>query len=388
MKISLPQSASSLPIILGGLLFASAVHGQTEYTLDGSPTPLEEEIRWHVNRGRFDSARENQLRKTSFTDIPARSGPLAPHQSLTLAARHHSEDMARNNVMQHDTVPGSLYYDAATQPTPWDRFRAEGYNFNGAGENIAAGYSSATAAHVGWWKSNGHRVNMFDAGLREIGNGYFHWASSTYKHYYTMNLGSMGNNQFFTDTVFHDANSDRTYNQGEGVAGIKLQLRLPAADHPSFDISNSSGSFAIPISGIAAGTRVEVWLMNTTATATNLTIPRDFDTHSTLTLTPGSWMMAGTFMKPSANRNFGFRDLGIAASPDATQLIISRDGHETKLRWTSRAGMHYRPQFSTDLSLWTDLTPAPLDGTGNELTHRHVSSAARGFYRVAYEPAP
>ncbi len=68
--------------------------GQTEYTKDGEPSGIEEEIRWRVNRGRFDSASENLARGTAYSDVPASSGPLAPNQSLTLAARHHSEDMA------------------------------------------------------------------------------------------------------------------------------------------------------------------------------------------------------------------------------------------------------------------------------------------------------
>ncbi|MGH7972784.1 MAG: hypothetical protein ACREIC_29060, partial [Limisphaerales bacterium] len=80
------------------------------YTNAGTPTGLEEEIRWRVNRGRFDTASENQTRGTSYTDVPVTAGPLAPNQSLTLAARHQSEDMAKNNVFQHATVTGSAYY--------------------------------------------------------------------------------------------------------------------------------------------------------------------------------------------------------------------------------------------------------------------------------------
>src|SRR5262245_25124152 len=111
--------------------------GQTQYTKDGEPSGIEEEIRWRLNRGRFDSASENRARGTSYSDVPASSGPLAPNQSLTLAARHHSEDMARNNDFQHETVPGSAYYDPITQSQPWDRMEAEGYAWNQAAENIA-----------------------------------------------------------------------------------------------------------------------------------------------------------------------------------------------------------------------------------------------------------
>src|SRR5262245_3826196 len=123
------------------LSVATPAIAQLQYTLDGTPTGLEEEIRWRVNRGRFDSASENITRGTAYTDVPASSGPLAPNQEITQAARHQSEDMAKANLFQHATVPGSLFYNPVTQPNPWDRMVAEGYSWNNAGENIAAGYS-------------------------------------------------------------------------------------------------------------------------------------------------------------------------------------------------------------------------------------------------------
>src|SRR5689334_22931761 len=107
-------------VVFGAASVGSAM-AQTQYTGDGTPTGLEEEIRWRVNRGRFDSASENVTRGTAYTDIPATAAPLAPNQSLTLAARHQSEDMARQNVFQHATVTNSAYYNPITQPTPWDR---------------------------------------------------------------------------------------------------------------------------------------------------------------------------------------------------------------------------------------------------------------------------
>jgi hypothetical protein len=329
------------------------------------------------------------VRGTAFTDIAATAGPLAPHGSLTTAARRHSEDMARNNVMQHATVSGSAYYNAVTQPSPWDRMRAEGYSsYSSAAENIAAGYSAAEAAHVGWWKSGGHRRNMCGTGSREIGNGHFHWASSTFRNYYTMKLGGRNGHVFLTDTAFHDTNGNRAYNQGEGLAGVRIMLRLPSANHPDFDITSAGGAFAIPISAIPAGTKVEVWLSNPSATPATLTIPRDYDTHETLTLAPGGGALAGTFNKPAEARNIGFRNLTAPETPAAPALSISRTGHRTQLRWASRAGFRYRPQHSPDLEKWTNLTPAPLPGTGGDLAHQHASSAPSGYYRIALEPMP
>src|SRR5580765_1023774 len=196
--------------VTGALGWSQVGTAQTPYVLDGTPTGAEEEIRWRVNRGRFDTASENQIRSTSYTDVPASTGPLAPNQSLALASRHQSEDMAKHNIFQHTTVTNSAYYNWITQPNPWDRMTAEGYSWNSAGENIAAGYSGSEAVYVGWWNSRGHRENMFNSGFREIGCGYFYWAASSFHAYYTMDLGSSGSTRFFTDTLFNDANGNGT----------------------------------------------------------------------------------------------------------------------------------------------------------------------------------
>src|SRR5215204_5610275 len=131
------------------LLAVVAGKAQSQYNADGVPTGLEEEIRWRANRARFDTLSENATRGTAYTDVPSSSGPLAPNQNITLAARHQSEDMAKLNLFQHATFPGSLYYNPVTQPDPWDRMEAEGYVWNDAGENIAAGYTGAETAFVG-----------------------------------------------------------------------------------------------------------------------------------------------------------------------------------------------------------------------------------------------
>src|SRR6266850_3590380 len=95
--------------MVAALIAAGTAKAQSQYTLDGAPTGLEEEIRWRVNRGRFDTASENLTRGTAYTNLPASSGPLAPNQDITLAARHQSEDMATANLFQHATVPTSLF---------------------------------------------------------------------------------------------------------------------------------------------------------------------------------------------------------------------------------------------------------------------------------------
>ena len=64
-------------LFIGPAVFRSPAASPTQYTTDGVPTGLEEEIRWKVNRGRFDTAGENQLRGTAYSDVSASAGPLA-----------------------------------------------------------------------------------------------------------------------------------------------------------------------------------------------------------------------------------------------------------------------------------------------------------------------
>lgn len=386
MRCSIQQWAvlMSWTLAFGGA--ASAV-AQTEYTADGVPTGLEEEIRWHVNRGRFDSASENRYRGTNHTDVAATAGPLAPNQSLTLAARHHSEDMARNNTFQHATVTGSAYYDPVTQPNPWDRMTAEGYAWTSAGENISAGYTSAEAVYVGWWNSEGHRLNMYNTTLREIGNGYYYWSASDYRRYYTMDLGRSGPNHFFTDTLFLDADTNGAYDGAEAVSGVAIRLLVGGTPTSHYDVSSDVGSFAIPIGAISLGSTVQVVLSNTTATTLALTIPLDYWINRAITLGAGESSVWGTFTIPAtaAQRcNVGLRNVTPLPPIAAPTLNLSRAGADMLLSWASETGLQYQPQWAANFQGWTNLTVNPLPGTGTNLTHRDVGAAALDlrFYRL------
>ena len=366
----------------GPLCFAAV---PVQYVADGVPTGLEEEIRWRVNRGRFDTASENQTRGTAYADVPASAGPLAPNQSLTLAARHQSEDMARNNVFQHETVPGSAYYNYTNQPEPWDRMQAEGYSWNNAGENIAAGYSGAEATYVGWWKSTGHRLNMYNSALREIGDGYNYWSSSTYGRYYTMDLGISGSTCFFTDTLFYDANTNGLYDPTEAIPNVAISLLIGGVPHGYIDVSSAAGSFAIPIQSITTAASVQVVLSNTTAVSVTLSIPRDYRNYTTVTLTPGGSRVIGVFTKPSGARNVGFRDVTPTLLPiTAPRLVLTPSGTNILLAWPSENSLQYLPQRSTNLLVWSNLTTGYLSGTGSNMTWLDPGKGTgnRQFYRL------
>lgn len=126
----------------------------------------------------------NQARRTART-CGTKSYPAVPalkrNAKLDTAAVKHSVDMANNNYFDHKGLDGSQ---------PWDRMKREGYNYGYAGENIAAGNSTAAATVDQWLKSAGHCANIMSPNFKEIGIGYGAKSGSKYTYYWTQNFGS------------------------------------------------------------------------------------------------------------------------------------------------------------------------------------------------------
>jgi len=96
------------------------------------------------------------------------------------AARAHSADMAARGYFDHVNPDGQ---------SPGDRMKAAGLDGYAAwAENIAAGYGDPFAAFNGWTNSSGHRSNILQQGLEELGVGVVHDADSPYRWYYTQNF--------------------------------------------------------------------------------------------------------------------------------------------------------------------------------------------------------
>lgn len=368
--------------------------GQTEYTGDGVPTARGEEIRWLLNRGRFNPAAENNLRGTAYSGLSAK-GPYAPNALLANAARNHSEDLARKNTTGHTTVTGSLFYDWARHQTNGindsiDRAVDEGYTpYESVGENLAYANTTGAAAYLQWWNSAGHRNIMYDVSIvkREIGVGYFQLAGTTNVHYDSMVVGRQGTaTGFFTDTVFRDADSNGTYGGNEGISGIRVELANNGAAHSWFDTSSASGSFAVPLTGIAAGTPLQVYLTNPTGGAVTLSIPSDFSTFRTLTLPAGQRWLLGTFTR-ATNTNAGFRGMAFnnAVPVAAPPVTISTATGQAVISWPSQTGLTYQVQWSENLITWANLHSPALAGTGAAMSVTDPSTttaAPRRFYKV------
>ena len=107
--------------------------------------------------------------------------PVVGSNLLALAARGHSEDMARRQYFSHTSPDGS---DAA------ERVRAVGYEWWAVGENIAAGYDTPEQVVQGWIDSPGHCANLMNPIFTELGVGYHRSDDdpSDYHDYWTQNF--------------------------------------------------------------------------------------------------------------------------------------------------------------------------------------------------------
>jgi uncharacterized protein YkwD len=111
----------------------------------------------------------NQIRRER--GLPA----FCVHPKLQKAARAHSEDMIRRDYFSHDTK--------GRQESACERIRRYGYNWQLCAENIALGSGSSgepDSIMRGWMRSEGHRRNILNRKLREIGIG-THTGTFTYE---------------------------------------------------------------------------------------------------------------------------------------------------------------------------------------------------------------
>lgn len=88
---------------------------------------------------------------------------LAIHPALELAAVNHSKDQAARNKMSHTGGDGS---------NPGTRIYRVGYAARTWAENVAYGYNSCPAVMTAWMNSAGHKANILNTSVVQIGVGY------------------------------------------------------------------------------------------------------------------------------------------------------------------------------------------------------------------------
>jgi uncharacterized protein YkwD len=127
-------------------------------------------------------------RVVALTNFHRQQGGLAPFKVnpvLSAVAQSHTENMIVSDFYAHQAPDGSRGAD---------RMRRAGYNYLWAGENIGVGYSTADEVVQAWMNSPGHRANIMNPNLREIGAGFYFTANDTgrvsYRYYWTQNFGT------------------------------------------------------------------------------------------------------------------------------------------------------------------------------------------------------
>jgi len=130
----------------------------------------------------FTLSREEQavLDLTNAERQKAGLAALKPNEKLFQAARGHSANMARQEVLAH----------TLDEQGPGERLRKAGYRASTWGENCAAGQRTPEEAVSSWMGSEGHRQNLLGQQFTEIGLGIAVSGSGT--RYWTQVFGTPG----------------------------------------------------------------------------------------------------------------------------------------------------------------------------------------------------
>lgn len=109
---------------------------------------------------------------------------LVVSDTLTAAAEWMSADMATRNYFSHTSADGR---------SPTQRMADAGYPAytTWTGEDLAAGYTAASAVLTGWINSPAHFAVLTNANYRAIGVGRSYTSSSTYGWYWAADFGGV-----------------------------------------------------------------------------------------------------------------------------------------------------------------------------------------------------
>lgn len=122
---------------------------------------------------------EEVVTRTNAQRSVAGCPALAVDARLAASAQEHSADMAARNYFDHSGRDGR---------SPFDRIAAAGYVFSIAAENIAAGQRTPADVVADWMASPGHRANILNCSLSQIGVGFA--TGGDYGTYWVQDFGS------------------------------------------------------------------------------------------------------------------------------------------------------------------------------------------------------
>jgi uncharacterized protein YkwD len=146
------------------------------------PAPATSKTTTAAGNGTTNNAAEAEvLRLVNVERAKAGCKAVTADATLTTVARAHSKDMAAKGYFSHDTPGGK---------DPFERMSDAGYKYSWAAENIAAGQGDAASVMGSWMNSKGHRENILNCKLTELGVGMWKQSGSQYGIYWTQDFGT------------------------------------------------------------------------------------------------------------------------------------------------------------------------------------------------------
>ncbi|HMM93478.1 CAP domain-containing protein [Phycicoccus sp.] len=127
------------------------------------------------------SEAQQVLRLTNAERADAGCAPLAWSAKLASAAVAHSTDLATHDYFSHTSRDGRTFSA---------RITAAGYAWSRVAENIATGQPTPAAVVASWMSSAGHRANILDCRLTQLGVGVARSAATGHRPYWTQDFGT------------------------------------------------------------------------------------------------------------------------------------------------------------------------------------------------------
>ncbi len=132
------------------------------------------------------------------------AGCLAPSPTMNAASDWMSQAMGEQGFFDHREPPCDNN-GVCSGRDPFDRIAAFGHDeWSTAGENIAAGYSSAAEVFEGWRNSPGHNANMLNPNFTAIGIGRVVVPGSQFRIYWTNNFSNWIDGPWDCDGPFQE----------------------------------------------------------------------------------------------------------------------------------------------------------------------------------------
>lgn len=133
-----------------------------------------------VDNGLSSSDSNAMLQRLNSYRASQGLGALRVDARLHKAAMEHSQDQSNRCTMSHEGSDGTQ---------AWDRMAQFGYNWGAAAENVAAGQTSVDQVMTGWWNSPGHKANILNPDVVDVGFAKVDSGCGNYGTFWTQDFG-------------------------------------------------------------------------------------------------------------------------------------------------------------------------------------------------------